>query len=201
MFVSKNFHFLTLILILILVSTMNMFGADSSTVLSETAQVVEPSIFMILPFLILLMLIATGPIFYKHFWERHYPKISILLGLITVVYYLYVLKDSYSILHIFTEYVSFIALLSSLFVASGGILIKVNRKATPFVNVLFLLFGGVIANVIGTTGASMLLIRPFIKMNKDRIKPYHIIFFIFIYKISNLKMYYSLLNSYASSIN
>ena len=184
MFVSKNFHFLTLILILILVSTMNMFGADSSTVLSETAQVVEPSIFMILPFLILLMLIATGPIFYKHFWERHYPKISILLGLITVVYYLYVLKDSYSILHIFTEYVSFIALLSSLFVASGGILIKVNKEATPFVNVLFLLFGAVIANVIGTTGASMLLIRPFIKMNKDRIKPYHIIFFIFI--VSNV---------------
>jgi len=74
--------------------------------------------------------------------------------------------------------------LSSLFVASGGILIKVDKKATPWLNAGILLFGSVIANIIGTTGASMLLIRPFIKINKDRIKPYHIIFFIFL--VSNI---------------
>jgi Na+/H+ antiporter NhaD/arsenite permease-like protein len=143
-----------------------------------------PTPFMVLPFIVLLLMIATGPLFYKHFWERHYPKISILLGIFTVLYYLIFLKEYHSLLHTFTEYISFIALLSSLFVASGGIYIKVDRKATPFANVLFLLFGAVVSNIIGTTGASMLLIRPFIKMNQNRIKAYHVIFFIFI--ISNI---------------
>ena len=143
-----------------------------------------PNPIMVLPFLVLLLLIATGPIFYKHYWERNYHKISILLGLVTVSYYLGFLNDFKSVEHSVTEYISFIALLTSLFIASGSILIKVNFKAAPVSNVLFLLFGAVISNLIGTTGASMLLIRPFIKMNRERMKPYLIIFFIFI--ISNI---------------
>ena len=143
-----------------------------------------PEPLMVLPFALLLLMIATGPIFYKHFWEHHYPKISIALGVVTSFYYLVILNSPTILLHTMAEYLSFIALLSSLFVASGGILIKVNRKATPLVNVLFLLFGGVIANIIGTTGASMLLIRPYIRMNKNRISAYHIIFFIFV--VSNV---------------
>jgi len=145
---------------------------------------VLPNPWMVLPFIVLLLMIATGPIFYKHFWEHHYPKISILLGIVTAVYYAGVLGDTTSLLHTAAEYISFIALLASLFVASGGILIKVDRKSTPLFNVIFLLIGSVLANIIGTTGASMLLIRPFIRMNKDRIKPYHIIFFIF--SVSNI---------------
>ncbi len=145
---------------------------------------VLPSPYMVLPFIVLLLMIATGPLFYKHIWERHYPKMAIILGLVTVVYYLIFLNDYHSLLHTLTEYISFIALLSSLFVASGGIFIKVDKKATPYMNVLFLLFGAVISNIIGTTGASMLLIRPFIKMNQNRIRAYHVIFFIFI--ISNI---------------
>ncbi len=143
-----------------------------------------PSPFMVIPFAVLLIAIATGPLFYHHFWEKHYPKIAIALGAFTVSYYLFGLGDSHSVLHTTAEYLSFIALLASLFVASGGILIKVDRKATPMLNVVILLFGAVIANVIGTTGASMLLIRPFMKINKNRIKPYHIVFFIFL--VSNI---------------
>jgi Na+/H+ antiporter NhaD/arsenite permease-like protein len=139
---------------------------------------------MVLPFIILLAMIATGPLFYRHFWENHYPKIAVFLGTITIFYYLYFLHDSYTVLHTIDEYISFIALLGSLFVASGGILIKIDRKSTPMLNSVLLLFGAVIANIIGTTGASMLLIRPFIKINKDRIKAYHIVFFIFI--VSNI---------------
>jgi Na+/H+ antiporter NhaD/arsenite permease-like protein len=159
---------------------------DTAAVLSSSGEssLKLPDFYMVLPFFILLLMIATGPLFYRHFWERHYPKISILLGLIIVIYYIFFLKDTGSLVHTLAEYISFIALLSSLFVASGGILIKVDRKATPMLNVIVLLFGAVIANIIGTTGASMLLIRPFIKINKDRIKPYHIIFFIFI--VSNI---------------
>jgi len=143
-----------------------------------------PSIFMVIPFVVLLVMIATGPLFYHHFWEKYYPIIAILLGLVTVFYYLLFLQDTPSLLHTAAEYLSFIALLSSLFVASGGILIRVDKKATPWLNAGILLFGSLIANIIGTTGASMLLIRPFIKINQDRIKPYHIIFFIFL--VSNI---------------
>ncbi len=150
----------------------------------ETAAHVLPNPWMVIPFVLLLLMIASGPIFYRHFWEHHYPKISIVLGVIVAIYYAGVLGDTHSLLHTAAEYISFIALLASLFVASGGILIKVDRKSTPLFNVIFLLFGAIIANVIGTTGASMLLIRPFIRMNKDRIKPYHIIFFIF--SVSNI---------------
>lgn len=138
-----------------------------------------PSPIMIIPFILLLGMIATGPLFYAHFWEHHYPKVAIVLGLITTVYYLTVLHDSHALLHSLAEYISFIALLGSLFVASGGILIKVDKKSTPMLNVVMLAIGSVIANLIGTTGAAMLLIRPFMKVNKDRLKPYHIIFFIF----------------------
>ncbi len=153
-------------------------------ILEQAGEHVLPSPYMVIPFIVLLLMIATGPLFYKHFWERHYPKMSIILGLVTVVYYLVFLNEYHSLVHILAEYISFIALLSSLFVASGGIFIKVDKKATPYMNVLFLLFGAVISNVIGTTGASMLLIRPYIKMNQNRIKAYHVIFFIFI--VSNI---------------
>ena len=161
----------------------------ATTVIQEGHEAAEggrqlPAPFMVLPFVVLLLMIATGPLFYPHFWEKYYPIISVLIGLITVVYYLFALHDTHSLLHTLSEYLSFIALLGSLFVASGGILIKVDKKSTPMLNVAILLFGAVLANVFGTTGASMLLIRPFLKINKNRIKPYHVIFFIFL--ISNV---------------
>ncbi len=143
-----------------------------------------PSPYMVIPFILLLLMISTGPLFYKHFWEHNYPKVSITLGTITVFYYLFIFNDSLSLLHTLEEYISFIALLTSLFVVSGGILIKIDKKSTPVLNVIILAIGAVISNLIGTTGASMLLIRPYIRINRDRIKPYHIIFFIFI--VSNI---------------
>jgi Na+/H+ antiporter NhaD/arsenite permease-like protein len=192
--IHKQF-FHIIILTLVLTSFIGETNASEKNV-SDTTVVVEssvldhseahnlPDVFMVIPFIILLSMIATGPLFYHHFWEKNYPLISVLLGLVTVLYYLIFLNDTHSLLHTAAEYLSFIALLSSLFVASGGILIKVDKKATPWLNAGILLFGSVIANIIGTTGASMLLIRPFIKINKDRIKPYHIIFFIFL--VSNI---------------
>src|SRR5207249_7508571 len=63
---------------------------------------------------------------------------------------------------------------------SGGIVIKVTRKATPTVNCILLLTGAVIANLFGTTGAAMLLIRPYLRMNRRHLRPYHVVFFIFI---------------------
>lgn len=138
----------------------------------------------VIPFVLLLLMIATGPLFYEHFWHKNYPKIAVILAILVVSYYLFVLHNNHSPVHAAFEYIQFIALLASLFIASGGIVIKVNKKSTPWVNLIILLIGAVIANLIGTTGASMLLIRPFIRLNKNRIQAYHIIFFIFM--VSNI---------------
>jgi len=139
---------------------------------------------LVLPFVILLLMIATGPLFYEHFWHKNYPKVAILLAVIVVAYYLFVLHNVHRPVHHFFEYAQFISLLASLFIASGGIMINIDRKSTPRANVTILIIGSVIANIIGTTGASMLLIKPFIRLNKDRIGAYHIIFFIFM--VSNI---------------
>jgi len=189
----KYGHIFLLAAVIIILFTSGMLANNTeiaqlknTTIVNEESHLNEnlPDAFMVMPFVALLLMIATGPLFYKHFWEHHYPKVAFLLGTVTVVYYLAVLNDYHILLHSLAEYLSFIALLGSLFVASGGILLRVDRKATPYVNVLFLLFGAIIANIIGTTGASMLLIRPYIRMNKNRIRAYHIIFFIFI--VSNI---------------
>jgi Na+/H+ antiporter NhaD/arsenite permease-like protein len=139
---------------------------------------------MIIPFAVMLLSIAVMPFVAHDWWEHHYPKVSVGLGAITTCYYLFVLRDGHRMLEVGHEYVSFIALIGSLFVAAGGIHISVKGEAKPWVNVLFLFVGAVLANLIGTTGASMLLIRPWIRMNRYRITAYHIVFFIFI--VSNV---------------
>lgn len=143
-----------------------------------------PPTWTVIPFLLLLGMIATGPLFYEHFWHKNYPLIAVILASVVVIYYLFVLHDVHAPVHALAEYIQFIALLSSLYIASGGIMIKVDKKATPMANLTLLLIGAIISNLIGTTGASMLLIRPFIRLNKGRIKAYHIIFFIFM--VSNI---------------
>ncbi len=139
-----------------------------------------PPYWMILPFAALLLSIALMPLFAVHFWEHHYPKVAVGLGLVTAVYYTLVRHDWHALQHAAHEYVSFMALVGSLFVISGGINIRVKGEATPLRNVIFLAVGAVLSNFIGTTGASMLLIRPWIKMNKYRITSHHIVFFIFV---------------------
>ncbi len=143
-----------------------------------------PPMGMLAPFALLLLCIALMPLFAAHFWEHHYPKVAVGLGLVTGAYYACVRSDWHPLQHAAHEYVSFMALVGSLFVISGGINIRVKGEAKPLVNTLYLLIGAVLANLIGTTGASMLLIRPWIQMNKFRITGFHIVFFIFI--VSNV---------------
>jgi Na+/H+ antiporter NhaD/arsenite permease-like protein len=143
-----------------------------------------PPIWLMAPFLMLLFMIATGPILYESFWHHYYPKIALFLACFVVAYYVGVLKDSMSPLEAFMDYIQFIALISALYMAAGGMLITINQPSSPSLNVMLLFSGAILANLIGTTGASMLLIRPYIRLNQATIKPYHIVFFIFI--VSNL---------------
>jgi len=139
---------------------------------------------MIVPFVVLLLAIALAPLFFADWWTRHYPKVAIGLGAVTLAYYLFVLGAVTPVLHTAHEYVSFIALIGSLYVVSGGIHIQVRGETTPWFNTGFLLVGAVLANVLGTTGASMLLIRPWLRMNRYRLTTHHVVFFIFI--VSNV---------------
>lgn len=145
-------------------------------------------LWLVAPFALLLLLIAVMPLTpprAKHFWEHYYAHISIGLGLAVIVFYLLKVGGGGAIVvHTLSEYFSFICLIGSLFVVAGGIHIKVRDEATPLANITFLAIGAVIANVIGTTGASMVLIRPWIRMNKIRISRYHVVFFIFL--VSNV---------------
>lgn len=135
---------------------------------------------MILPFVAMLAAIALAPLILRHHWERHYHEVSILLGAVPVAYYLFVLKNPARVAQLLHEYLSFIALIGSLFIVAGGIQISVRGGAKPWTNVLFLLAGALAANIVGTTGAAMLLIRPWIHMNRHRFAAFHTVFFIFI---------------------
>ncbi len=139
---------------------------------------------LMIPFAALLLAIAVMPFINKHFWEHNYPYISYALGIFVVFYYLFVLGATTKVIHTMLEYISFIALIGSLFVVTGGIVIKLKNDGNPVINSAVLFIGSVLANIIGTTGASMLLIRPFIRINHRRIRPYLIVFFIF--TISNI---------------
>ncbi|MEP0821685.1 MAG: sodium:proton antiporter [Ignavibacterium sp.] len=139
---------------------------------------------LVIPFVLLLGAIAVVPFISRHWWEHHYPKVSLALGALVVAYYIFVLDNIPRLLLTSHEYVSFISLIGSLFVVSGGIHLDIRGKSAPYENVALLGLGAVIANLLGTTGASMLLIRPFLRINRFRIKAYHVVFFIFI--VSNV---------------
>lgn len=145
-------------------------------------------LWLVAPFALLLLLIAVFPLTPaggKAWWEHHYHWVSLGLAALVAAYYFAVVPHGgLLVAHTAREYISFIALIGALFVVAGGIHINIKGSATPLENVVILLVGAVLANFVGTTGASMVLIRPFIRMNKARIRPYHIVFFIFI--VSNV---------------
>jgi Na+/H+ antiporter NhaD/arsenite permease-like protein len=135
------------------------------------------------PFLLLLAAIAVLPLTSGHWWHKNRNK-AILAALIIVPVLVLMLMNpggDAAIVHGLEEYVQFIALVGSLYVIAGGIALTGDLEGTPRVNAAFLAGGAVLANVIGTTGASMLLIRPLMKTNSEREHIRHIpVFFILI---------------------
>jgi Na+/H+ antiporter NhaD/arsenite permease-like protein len=133
-------------------------------------------------FVILLLFIAIFPLTHGHLWESNRNK-AIIAGVLSlpVIVLFYHYGNLQPVLHEIKEYFSFIILLASLYIISGGIFLSGDIEATPRNNTLFLALGGILANIFGTTGASMLLIRPVLKTNSERRLIAHIpIFFIFI---------------------
>lgn len=145
---------------------------------------------LVVPFAALLLSIAIVPLVNARAWHRHFPDVAFFLGGIVAAYYLvgysrpgYAGTTSYGTemaLHAGLEYYAFIALVGGLYVVSGGVLIEMRGRAGPVYNCVLFAIGAVLANLVGTTGASMLLIRPFMRANEGRLHPLHVVFFIFI---------------------
>ncbi|HET6569187.1 MAG TPA: sodium:proton antiporter [Rhodothermales bacterium] len=140
----------------------------------------QPPNWLVLPFLALLLMIATGPLLYPHHWHAHYPKYSVVLALLVAAYYLFGLDAAEPMFHALSEYVSFIALVASLFIAASGIFLRINARGTPLNNTILLFVASLVANLIATTGAAILFIRSYLRLNEGRTRPYHVAFFIFL---------------------
>ena len=137
-----------------------------------------------IPFACMLLSIALFPLLAPEFWHHHFAKISAFWAATLAVPFLIALKGValYEILHILiADYVPFIILLWSLYTVSGGILLRGSLRGTPIVNVIILMIGTVLASWMGTTGAAMLLIRPFLRANNYRKnRTFMVVFFIFL---------------------
>jgi Na+/H+ antiporter NhaD/arsenite permease-like protein len=142
-----------------------------------------------LPFIGILLTIATGPLLFPRIWHRHYGKLAFVWAALAVVP-IAALYDIPTALAAFAhamlgEYLSFIVLLFALYVVAGGILVTGNLRGTPLVNTAILAFGTAIASLVGTTGAAMILIRPLLKANAARLHNVHVVVF-FILLVANI---------------
>jgi Na+/H+ antiporter NhaD/arsenite permease-like protein len=144
----------------------------------------EPSLLSMIPFGALLLTIAIAPLLWREQWHRHLAKICSAFAAITVSYYIFSLRAGERVLHAGFEYVSFIVIVGAFFVVAAGIHLRFRARGTPLANTLFLLEGALVANLVGAVGASMLLVRPWIALNRDRFAAFHTAFFIFL--VSNI---------------
>ncbi|QMT33296.1 sodium:proton antiporter [Conchiformibius steedae DSM 2580] len=142
-----------------------------------------------IPFALILLSIATGPLFFSHTWHHHFGKITAVWTLLFLIPFTIVFGISKSI-HVVAhalvaEYIPFILLLWALYTISGGILVWGNLHGSPKLNTSILAIGTVLASVMGTTGAAMLLIRPLLKANDNRKHKVHVVVF-FIFLVANI---------------
>lgn len=141
-----------------------------------------------IPFAGLLLSIALLPLLAPFFWHHHFGKVTVawsLAFLLPCALYFGAGTAISGALHAFSaEYLPFIILITSLFVVAGGICVRGNLHGTPALNTGLLLLGTFLASVMGTTGASMLMIRPLIRANDNRTHTVHIVVF-FIFLVAN----------------
>ena len=143
----------------------------------------------LLPFAGILLTIALGPLLFAQLWHHHYGKLAFVWAVLTLAP-LAALRGADAALASLThailgDYLGFIALLFGLYVVAGGIMLTGTLRGTPLVNALLLLFGTLIASVVGTTGAAMILIRPLLRANAARLYNVHVVVF-FIFLVGNI---------------
>jgi len=137
----------------------------------------------VVPFAGLLLSIALLPLLAPAHWARHYAKVCLAFGVPVAAFFL--LRAPRELLHTALEYASFLILLASLFTISGGILLRGTLRGSAGVNCAILAVGALLANLFGTTGASMLLVRPLLRANAHRHRVAHVVVF-FIFVVANI---------------
>jgi len=146
------------------------------------------SVWTVIPFVGILLSIALCPLLTPRFWHHHFGKVAAFWALAFAVPFLIFFREkaAYEILHIMLiDYIPFIILLWGLFTIAGGIAVSGTLRGTPVMNTLLLLIGTILASWVGTTGASMVMIRPVLRANKERVKKAHVICF-FIFLVANI---------------
>ena len=178
-----------------LANLVTAFLAAAFVVLPEQAQAAAAidgsgmSLLWVIPFAGLLLCIATGPLLFHHVWEHHYGKISAFWAAMVIIP-LYLSFDASAATKgiafaMLLEYVPFIILLFALYTVAGGIFVRGNIHGSPLTNTAILASGTILASFVGTTGASMVLIRPIIRANDNRAHNVHVVVF-FIFLVSNV---------------
>ncbi|MDO5059605.1 MAG: sodium:proton antiporter [Neisseria sp.] len=149
----------------------------------------ELSLLWGLPFALILLSIATGPLFFSHIWHHHFGKITAMWTALFLLPFmaLYGIGAGFgTVVHaLVEEYIPFILLLLALYTVSGGILVWGNLHGSPKLNTAILAIGTALASVMGTTGAAMLMIRPLLKANDNRKHRVHVVVF-FIFLVANI---------------
>jgi Na+/H+ antiporter NhaD/arsenite permease-like protein len=167
--------------------TTHFFPLAALALENPTAQLPGHSLSLawVLPFALMLLAIAIFPLTFGRWWESNLNKLWVSLILGAPVFITYSHQSPHSLLETGIEFTSFIILLASLYVVSGGIFLTGDLRATPQTNTSFLAVGTLLASLIGTTGASLLLIRPLLETNNERIHKVHTVIF-FIFLVSNI---------------
>jgi len=175
----------TVLLVLTIIAILAPSPAQAAATLDGAAL----GWFWALPFIGILLTIATGPLLFPRFWHRHYGKLAFAWSALTLALLATVSgvpTAAAAFTHeMLSEYLSFIVLLFALYVVAGGILVTGELRGTPIVNTAMLAFGTLIASVVGTTGAAMILIRPLIRANAPRLHNVHVVVF-FIFLVANI---------------
>src|SRR5262245_55568020 len=142
-----------------------------------------------LPFIGLILTIATGPLFFPRSWSHHYGKIAAGWSALTIAVIAFAFGATTALdtflRAMLLDYMSFIALLFSLYVVAGGIVVTGNFHGTPGGNTGMLLLGTVLASFVGTTGAAMIAVRPLIRANLHRKHSAHVLVFA-IFLVANI---------------
>jgi len=149
-----------------------------------TASLAPPA-YAVAPFVFMLLAIAVGPLWVPHWWESNRHKLLVAAALGLPILALYLARRPSALVGMAEEYVSFMVLLAGLYAIAGGIRLTGDLEATPLTNTAFLGLGALLASFVGTTGASMLLIRPVLQTNRERRRVKHTVIF-FIFLVSNV---------------
>ena len=164
-------------------------GAVSPAIAAEGLDGASMSMLWGVPFAGILLSIATGPLLIHHWWHAHYGKAAAFWGLLAfvpMVAFFGIEPAAAALFHTLAgEYVPFILMLLALFTAAGGLVLRGNLHGSPLLNTGLLALGALVASLIGTTGAAMVLVRPLLRANDERKHNAHVFVF-FIFLVANI---------------